>query len=311
VAHFQQDGHMAMANPRTRANYEPNSWGPTIGGPREDPARGFQSFAAAADGPKQRLRAESFADHYSQARQFYISQEPIERQHIVNALVFELSKVERPDIRSRTVSHLLHIDAELAQKVARGLRLDKLPAAAAAARPPIADLPPSAALSIVRNGPQSFAGRKLGLLMGDGADADLYQALVAAAQAAGATTEVVAPHVGGVLLSDGSPLVAGQKIDGGPSVLYDAVAVLAGADSALLLAADAPAQDFVRDAYAHCKFIGLTEAARPLLEKAGLAAALDKGCIFLASPDDAADFLAALAPLRFWEREAAVDLDAR
>ncbi len=24
---FQQDGHMAMSNPRGRANYEPNSWG--------------------------------------------------------------------------------------------------------------------------------------------------------------------------------------------------------------------------------------------------------------------------------------------
>ena len=35
VAHFQQDGHMAMTNPATRANYEPNSWGPAVGGPRE------------------------------------------------------------------------------------------------------------------------------------------------------------------------------------------------------------------------------------------------------------------------------------
>src|SRR5205085_1215596 len=26
-AHFQQDGHMAMHNPKGRANYEPNSWG--------------------------------------------------------------------------------------------------------------------------------------------------------------------------------------------------------------------------------------------------------------------------------------------
>ena len=39
IAHFQQDGHMAMMNPQGRVNYEPNSWDPP--GPREDPAAGF------------------------------------------------------------------------------------------------------------------------------------------------------------------------------------------------------------------------------------------------------------------------------
>jgi catalase len=121
MGHFQQDGHMAMRNPKGRANYEPNSWGATQGGPREDPVRGFSSFADVADGPKQRVRSESFADHYSQARQFLISQTPIEQKHIGDALVFELSKVERPDIRARTVSHLLNVDADLAARVADGL----------------------------------------------------------------------------------------------------------------------------------------------------------------------------------------------
>ncbi|RZI56642.1 MAG: catalase, partial [Zymomonas sp.] len=93
MAHFQQDGHMAMRNPVGRVNYEPNSWGPTQGGPREDPVRGFRSFEEEADGPKQRTRSESFADHYSQARQFFVSQTPIEQKHIGDALVFELSKV--------------------------------------------------------------------------------------------------------------------------------------------------------------------------------------------------------------------------
>jgi catalase len=52
-----------------------------------------------------RLRPESFADHYSQARQFYISQTGAEQRHIASALTFELSKVETPAIRERMVSH--------------------------------------------------------------------------------------------------------------------------------------------------------------------------------------------------------------
>jgi catalase len=93
---FQQDGHMAMRNPVGRANYQPNSWGL---GPREHPQKGFRSFADAEEGQKVRLRAESFADHYSQARQFFISQTMIEQKHIAAAITFELSKVETPVIR--------------------------------------------------------------------------------------------------------------------------------------------------------------------------------------------------------------------
>src|SRR6185312_11946287 len=68
---FQQDGQMAMHNPKGRANYEPNSWGED-GGPRENPSIGFTSYPEPITGEKLRVRSESFADHYSQAKQFYI-----------------------------------------------------------------------------------------------------------------------------------------------------------------------------------------------------------------------------------------------
>src|SRR6185312_14208750 len=77
-AHFQQDGHMAMTNPKGRVNYEPNSWNGQGGGPRESPKKGFHSYPAQEEGAKLRIRSETFADHYSQARQFYISQTEIE-----------------------------------------------------------------------------------------------------------------------------------------------------------------------------------------------------------------------------------------
>ncbi|MDT7532585.1 catalase [Sphingobium sp. SA2] len=309
MAHFQQDGHMAMRNPKGRANYEPNSWGAEQGGPREDPAKGFVSVATVEDGPKQRVRSESFADHYSQARQFYISQMPIEQKHIGDAIVFELSKVERPDIRSRTVSHLRNIDEELAATVADGLGM-ALPEPAKAARATIMDLPPSDALSILKNGPDNFKGRKLGILLADGADAKMFDALVRAVDKEGAVYEVIAPKIGGVTLSDGTAVAAKQKIDGGPSVLYDAVAVVASADGAALLAMDAAAKDFVTDAFAHCKFMGLTAEAQILFEKAGIADDLDEGCLPLATAKDATSLLTACRGLRHWPREMTVDLDA-
>ena len=83
------------------------------------------------------------------------------------------------------------------------------------------------------------------MLITDGADADLFAALVAAATKEGATLEVIAPHVGGATLSDGQLVPAKQKIDGGPSVLYDAVVVLASEAGAAMLAKLPPAKDFV------------------------------------------------------------------
>ena len=307
VMNFQQDGHMAMRNPSGRANYEPNSWG-AEGGPRENPEIGYRTFPEEVQGTKQRVRSETFADHYSQARQFFISQQPIEQKHIGDALVFELSKVERVDIRARAVSHLRNIDEGLAATVADGLGM-ALPDAAKAAKP-TQELPPSAKLSIVGNGPQSFKGRKVGILLTDGSDGGLFTALTDALAAEGATWEVVAPKIGGVSLDDGTAVAAKQKIDGGPSVLFDAVVVLPSAEGVELLAQDAASKDFVSDAFGHCKFIGIGANAKPLLDQARVPPELDDGFIPIAKAKDAATFVEACRELRFWPRELKVDLDA-
>ncbi len=300
-AHFQQDGHMAMRNPAGRVNYQPNSFGE---GPRKSPQRGFIPFADVEQGPKRRLRAESFADHYSQARQFFISQTMGEQAHIAAALTFELSKVKTPAIRERMVSHLLNIDETLAGKVAGKLGLPKMPKPADAAVPPRQDLDPSPALSIVENGPDRFEGRKLGILVTEGSDIGLLEALKGALDKAGATFEIVAPTVAGVKASDGSWIDADQMIDGGPSVLYDAVAVLPAITAMDDLLQESAARDFLADAFAHCKFIGYVESALPLFEKSGVAAEdFDEGCIPLSSAKDAKSFVAGLGKLRVWGRE--------
>ena len=149
------------------------------------------------------------------------------------------------------VSHLLNIDTDLAKQVADGLRLKEMPKPADAAKPTRKDLKTSPALSILLNGPDSFTGRKVGALVTDGVDIDILKALKAALKAEGALLEIIAPKVGGVEASDGSWIEAKQKIDGGPSVLYDAVALLPSEDGAKNLAKEPAARDFVADAFAH------------------------------------------------------------
>jgi catalase len=304
---FQQDGHMAMMNPVGRANYEPNSWSAPDGGPRESKEKGFTSYPATESGMKVRERSASFADHYSQARQFYISQTKPEQGHIADALIFELSKVERPEIRARMVSHLPHIDAKLANTVAKGLGMEETIQPSSAVKEALKDLPESKALSIALNGPKTFAGRKVGVLVTDGTDMGVFKALKTAVEAEGALVEVIAPAVAGVKASDKTIIEAQQKVGGGPSVLYDAVAILASEAGVQALLKNAAVKDFISDAFAHLKVIGYSEAARPLFEKAGVAGDMDEGFVLL-NAANAQEYLQQCRKLRIWSREEVVTM---
>ena len=106
-------------------------------------------------------------------------------------------------------------------------------------------------------------------------------------------------------------IAARHKIDGGASVLFDAVAVLPSAEGAERLSTDAPSRDFVSDAFAHCKFIGFGKGASALFAAARLPEELDAGFVPLDDKGHVGGFVEQLSQLRFWAREMKVDLDAK
>ncbi|KLD75978.1 catalase [Xanthomonas hyacinthi] len=293
-ANLQRDGHMQMGVPRGRVAYEPSSLQDDT--PRER-ARGFPSHATPSeDGGKGRVRAASFADHYSQARMFFRSQSKPEQAHLASALVFELSKVETAHVRAAVVGHLRHIDPALAQRVADGLGLEALPPAPPAALPP-QDLPPSPALQLIGKMKHTLQGRAIGILVHDGSDAATVKALQKAARDAGATVKIVAPKLGGATLSDGKKLAADGQLAGTPSFVFDAVAVVLSAAAGKQLSREAAAVDFVGNAFAHLKAIAADAGAQPLLKAGNVvkdAGVLDAG--------NGKGFIAA-AKTRQWDRE--------
>lgn len=293
----QRDGHMQMGQPKGRVAYEPNSLAPDLA--RESPGTGFRSMAIDEGGQRGRIRADTFADHYSQARQFWRSQTEHEQAHIASALVFELSKVEHPHIRAAMVGHLRHIDEALARRAADGLGMIELPAPPAAARP-VQDRAPSPALRTIGKGRNTLTGRVVGILMNDGTDDAAIEALHTALVEVGATVKLVAPKVGGAKLRDGSTFAADGQLAGTPSIMFDAVAIVLSSSGAVELSADAAAIDFVRDAFGHLKALLLDDGGRTLLKAAGVVA--DAGVFDV---DDHAGFIAA-AGTRQWAREKTV-----
>ncbi len=292
---FQRDGHKRHEINAGRVNYEPNSLG---GGPRETPS-GFATHRQTyAETTKVRERSATFADHYSQARQFYRSQTLAEQRHIERAFTFELSKVETIAVRTRMLGHLAIIDPELGAKVADAMGMTGKADAITPAREPI-DLPPSPALSILANHVPTLEGRKVGVLIADGFDRGVVDKLRAEVTKAGAMFEIVAPKIGGALAGDGTQVMADHMISGGPSVIFDAVAVAPGA-GASLLAMDPVARQWVADAFAHCKVIGVIGNAMPLLDAAGVKS--DEGVLSI-DAKSAAAFVQRAAAGRIWARE--------
>ena len=295
-ANMNRDGMMQTMVPKGRANYEPNSLGQNgeDGGPRES-EMGFRTVEANDErndpSAKLRVRSESFADHYSQARLFFRSQTEIEQAHIASALVFELSKVMIPAIRTRMLGNLRNIDEGLAKRVAAGLAMD-LPPANKAAKAPI-DMDPSDALSIVKQGDPPMTGRKVALLFAEGSDKAEIDRIKSEVEKAGGKLFLVAPKVGGIPVKGGT-LAADGQLAGSPSVLFDAVTMVLMPDAVDKLINDSAALGWLMDAYAHCKTIGHCKGSMKLIERLGLT--VDSGVV-------GNDQFAKVAPKRHWDRE--------
>src|SRR5262245_40387003 len=264
----QRDGYMRQMINRGRVSYEPNSLGGGCPMQAKADMSGFISYAEKLEGPTVRARSASFLDHFSQAALFWNSQSDPEKDHIVQAFCFELGKVEVPDIRTRMVGILAHVDGTLAQRVAQGLgisvptKLDKplnmsVPADADMKRlqptPIRKPIGYSSALSMANTVKDSIKTRKVAFLAADGVEEIAFAKMQQALAAAGAQTTVVAPRLGSLKSAKGSNVHIDLSLLTANSVLFDAVYVPGGEGSIALLKGESKALNFVQEAYKHCK----------------------------------------------------------
>jgi catalase len=295
---LQRDGIHQMDVPAGRVSYEPNSLSPSA--PRESMERGFTTSARPVEGNAVRVRSESFSDHYSQARLFYKSITPPEQEHLANALTFELSKVETEAIRLRMLGHLLLIDRGLADAVIGALGAEGKADKIAPAKTPV-ELEPSPALRLYGKYKASLAGRKVGVLLGAGFDIRIKKDLVSQIENEGAKAAIVAAKIQGELDSQAHLHSADMVLRASPSVLFDAVVILAGAEGDKKFASDPNALAFLMDAKRHCKAVGFSGI--PLLtKKAGVEE--EPGVVDIRGQEGVKRFIAAGRAGRFWEREA-------
>ena len=309
----QRDGAHRSTLPRGQVSYEPNTLGTGSEFRVDGGHQGFQSHPETLDAAKVRRPSSSFDDHFSQATLFWNSQGPAEKDHIVCAFQYELSRLETPAIRQRVVDNLAHVDARLARKVGDPLGL--VPDAKAAAgragfrefrgKPPVESSP---ALSMEANG-NPLVTRRVAVLVGAGVEIGALKIVQQALAEHQVNLKIVADHLGVVSTSSGQQLPVDHCFRTASSVQFDAVLVPGGAAHAQALAANGRAVHFVLEAYRHCKPICVIGEGVELLRTLGMDANTPSAEGVLIGKGDPAgrvplaqDFIAAMQRHRHWGR---------
>ena len=314
---FQRDGMHRMTISKGQVSYEPNTLATGAEQRVDGGTGGFQSDPEEMESPKIRRRSASFDDHFTQATLFWNSQSPAEKEHIIAAFQFELSKVQLPAIRQRVVDNLAHVDPKLARKVADPLGIGAPDPRAAAGRSGFRDtrfklpIEASSTLSMETTG-GSIHTRKVAILVADGVETGAMKIVQQALLDAGASCKIVGPRLGFVSTSSGQQLPVDFTYANMPSVMFDAVLVPSGATSARTLVQTGEAVHFVLEAFKHFKTICVIGEGVELLRMLGIAApgpdtAAVAGVLVGKSEPTARvqlglDFVAAIGKHRHWNR---------
>jgi catalase len=311
---FQRDGAHRTLLARGRVAYEPNTLASGTEYRADGGQQGFQSMEDAV-GAKTRRRSTRFDDHYSQARLFWNSQSAAEKDHLVAAFQYELSKVETAAIRQRVVDNLAHVDARLARKVADPLGVDppdpKAAAGQAGFREARVRLPLEASPSLsIDGGAAGVQSRRVAVLVAAGAELGALKVIQQALADAGASVHVIAGHLGAISSSSGQQLPVAQAIATVCSGQFDAVLVPSGGACAQALARDPEAVRFVHEAYRHGKPMCLIGESAELLRGVAPPDTPVPGLVLGRNDpgtrqQTAQEFIAAIARHRHWSRPSA------
>jgi catalase len=321
VHNNQRDGHMRQTINKGNVSYEPNTL--KGGCPFQAKAAdgGFTSYAERIDARKIRERSKSFMDHFSQATLFYNSQSPAEKNHIANALSFELGKVQSQDVRTRMLGLLSQVDKDLTKKVAAalGLTAPTKPAMPVNMGIPAdgdpkkyqsfkgkSSLEASGALSMANTVKNTIKSRKIAILAANGVDDTALSKMKSALEGAGAVAVLVSTGLGTIKGSKGKELKVNESFLTTASVLYDSVYIPGGAKSIQALSGEPDAINFVEEAFKHCKAIAADGEGVAFVKSTQVGVKLnanestDPGVVFDKKPQD---FITAIAQHRVWDRE--------
>jgi catalase len=284
------------------------------------PGVGFESYMERVDGKKIRARSKSFGDHFTQATLFWESQTGFEKDHIVEAFSFELSKCEIKTVRERVLQNLAEVHPDLVARVSANLgvkppkaqkRKSSLSSTSGSQSGPAnrkKKVLASSALSMYHPGQAKEVGamgRKIAILVAEGVDGKQIAQVQAELSKAGVTALLLGHRMGPI---EGLPnLEPHGTFAGMPSILFDGVFVPNGGKSLNFFRASGEVKHYIMEAYKHYKTIGIGSDVGDLLTAVNLSINAPgvitmKAGFPLKASHSTRSFVAALSLHRHWER---------
>eukprot|EP00029_Vermamoeba_vermiformis_P009206 TRINITY_DN451_c0_g1_i1.p1 TRINITY_DN451_c0_g1~~TRINITY_DN451_c0_g1_i1.p1 ORF type:complete len:732 (-),score=221.14 TRINITY_DN451_c0_g1_i1:34-2229(-) len=259
VFNNQRDGFHRMTINRGTVNYSPNRFGCPAAAKINE---GYAPSRVHIQGDKVRAKGPKFGEHFNQAIMFFNSLSSWEKQHLIDAAIFELGHVDDMGVRERMIERLNHIDFNLACKVALGIGVEPPKSFAGQI---YEKKSPAVSQSITVK--DSIKSRRIAYIVGPGFNSAQLTAIQTAMAGLGAVNFVVGPNKGPIIGNDGTKTVAQFGFTMTKSVMFDALVIVGGKGSIDAMQNIGNAKAFIVEAYKHCKPIAAIDEAVDLVQK--------------------------------------------
>ncbi|MHA6259803.1 catalase [Sporosarcina sp. CAU 1771] len=255
---------------------------------------GFVHYQEKVEGRVIQQRSESFKDFFSQARLFWNSMSPPEKEHIVSAFTFEVGKVTSQSVKQQVVDMLARIDQRMAITVAKevGVQRPTEPQSLVTASSPA--LSQSDTISL----PNTLT---VAVLIGNGFNGAEVLDAVQTFLNAGVVVKIVGERLGTIRSTDNYQVVVNETFLTTDPVLFDSLYVVGGKSSnPMKFSRDITY--YINEAFKHYKPIGFATSGMQYLEKSQA----EEGPGIILTKNDAnfgTQMVNAIAQQRFWNRD--------
>lgn len=290
----QRDGFSRHRIDVDQVNYFKNSLANNTPAPASPEEGGYVHYPEKVEGHKVKASSDSFKDFFSQARLFWNSMSPVEKQHIIESFSFQLGKVKSESVRQQVVDMYGNVDKEMATTIADNVGVN----------PPtgqhVSVTASSPAVSQA-NTPHYPYTLRVGVLIGNDFNGKEIKSVVDTLKQHGSFVEFISEKLSMVIGADGTKIKVEQTFLTTHNVLYDSLYVVGGR-SENQETFNRHIADFINGTYKHYKPIGVATTAHAYIqasEENNLA-----GVVFAENnPNFEAEFVSAISNKRFWNRQ--------
>ncbi|WP_040287709.1 catalase [Sporosarcina koreensis] len=254
---------------------------------------GYASYPKKVEGHVIRARSKSFDDFFTQPRIFWNSLTPVEKQHMIEALSFQLGCVQSESVRQQNVDILVKVDKEMANIVADNIGVNR----PSGSHVPVSTKYPSLSQAST---PKYAYSQKVGVLITNGFDTEAVKKTLDVLEKYGVFVVIISETLGTVTGSDGTKLKVDETFLTTSPYLMDSLYIVGGTPKN----ADKfnyDMNEYINVAYKHYKPIGVASTGRAFIRKS--AQNNMAGVVFADNnPDFVEEFVAAVAQQRFFDR---------